>query len=238
MIRHKLEAEGVACDMVTVGTKDGFEAALAREPFDLILSDYNLPGYDGVSALTYAQQARPDAPVILISGTVGDEEGVRCLHLGATDYLLKDRLERLVPAVQRAIQEAEARRTRKLTGKAAAEQLLNRSLVEHLRNAIRQTWTPTPCSLPFQLRAGPRDRNHADRGPGRSRSFRENVPNGASRRRQVVTQDDQNPGQRHTVAGQVQWIHAVESPTGTGKDGLSACSAYRDIPAQADGRTA
>src|SRR6185436_99215 len=85
VIRHKLDAEGVSCDIMLVSTKGGFEAALTRELFDLILCDYNLPGYDGVAALAYAQQARPDVPVILISGTVGDEEAVRCLQLCATD---------------------------------------------------------------------------------------------------------------------------------------------------------
>ena len=114
VIRHQLEEGGVSCDILLVDSKDSFEAALTQEPFDLILCDYNLSGYDGISALTYAQQARPDVPVIMISGTVGDEEAVRCLHLGATDYLLKDRLERLASAVQRAIQEAETRRTRRL----------------------------------------------------------------------------------------------------------------------------
>jgi len=88
VIRHRLNADGVSCEIILVSTKDGFEAALTREPFDVILSDYNLPGYDGISALKYAQRTRPDVPVILISGTVGDEEGVRCLHLGATDYLV------------------------------------------------------------------------------------------------------------------------------------------------------
>jgi PAS domain S-box-containing protein len=114
VIRHKLDAEGVSCDITLVSTKHGFEATLAQQPFDLILSDYNLPGYNGLAALAYAQHARPDVPVILISGTVAEEEAVRCLHLGATDYLLKDRLERLGSAVERAIQEAETRRTRRL----------------------------------------------------------------------------------------------------------------------------
>jgi two-component system cell cycle sensor histidine kinase/response regulator CckA len=113
VVRHKLDAGALSCDVLLVNSKDSFEAALRQEPFDLILSDYDLPGYDGVAALKLAQLAQPDVPVIIISGTVGEEEGVRCLHLGATDYLLKDRLDRLVPAVQRAIQEAEARRTRK-----------------------------------------------------------------------------------------------------------------------------
>src|ERR1700681_534157 len=113
MVRHKLDVEGVSCDILLANSKDSFEAALAREPFDLILSDYNLPGYDGVTALKQAQQTQPDVPVILISGTVGEEEAVKVLQIGATDYLLKDRLDRLVPAVHRAIQEAETRRTRK-----------------------------------------------------------------------------------------------------------------------------
>src|ERR1700722_6574251 len=113
MVRHKLDDEGVSCDIFLASNKDSFEAALMREPFDLILSDYNLPGYDGVAALKQAQQIQPDVPVILISGTVGEEDAVRVLHFGATDYLLKDRLDRLVPAVERAIQEAETRRIRK-----------------------------------------------------------------------------------------------------------------------------
>jgi PAS domain S-box-containing protein len=113
MIRHKLDVDGVSCDVTLVSTRDRFESALTEDPFDLILCDYNLPGYDGISALKYAQQARPDVPVILISGTVGEEEAVKSLHVGATDYLLKDRLERLAPAVKRAIGGAEARRTRR-----------------------------------------------------------------------------------------------------------------------------
>src|ERR1700674_2633322 len=113
MIRHKLDVEGVSCDILLANSQDSFEAALTRESFDLIISDYNLPGYDGITALKHAQETQPDVPVILISGTVGEEEAVRCLHIGATDYLLKARLDRLVPAVQRALREAETRRTRR-----------------------------------------------------------------------------------------------------------------------------
>ena len=115
MVRHKLDAGGVSCDIRLATSKDSFEAALAREPFDLIIADYTLPDYDGVAALKHAQETQPEVPVILISGTVGEEEAVKCLQFGATDYLLKQRLDRLVPAVQRAIQEAETRRKRKQT---------------------------------------------------------------------------------------------------------------------------
>ena len=113
VVRHKLSADGLSCDIVVVADQEGFETALAEHPFALILLDHNLPGYDGITALKHAQLTRPDVPVILISGTVGDEDAVKCLHFGATDYLLKDRLDRLVPAVQRALTEADARRTRK-----------------------------------------------------------------------------------------------------------------------------
>jgi two-component system cell cycle sensor histidine kinase/response regulator CckA len=121
MVRLKLDVEGLSCDILLANSKDSFEAALTREPFDVILSDYNLPGYDGVTALKQAQATQPDVPVILISGTVVEEEAVKCLHIGATDYLLKDHLDRLVPAVQRAIQEAETRRTRKFTERALVQ---------------------------------------------------------------------------------------------------------------------
>jgi PAS domain S-box-containing protein len=83
-----------------------------QRDFDLVLCDYNLPSYDGVSALKYVKTVRPSLPVIIISGTVGESEAVKCLHSGATDYLLKQRLERLVPAVRRALREADERRRR------------------------------------------------------------------------------------------------------------------------------
>jgi PAS domain S-box-containing protein len=113
VIHHKLEVAGVRCDIVLAHSKDSFEAALMRESFDLILSDYNLPGYDGTSAIERAHKHQPDTPVIVISGSIGEDEAVKCLRIGATDYLLKQRLDRLAPAVQRAIQEAEERRRRK-----------------------------------------------------------------------------------------------------------------------------
>jgi len=113
MIRHRLEVADIVCDILLASSKDTFEGALTRESFDLIISDYNLPGYDGLTALKYALLTQPDVPVILISGTVDEEQAVNCLHIGATDYLLKDRLDRLGPAVQRALLDAETRVTRK-----------------------------------------------------------------------------------------------------------------------------
>ena len=113
IIRDRLEREHVPCDIVLTTSRSQYEAALTGETFDLIISDYNVPGYSGVTALRAAQSAQPDVPVILISGTVGEDEAVKCLHIGATDYLLKSSLDRLAPAVERAIREAEMKQTRK-----------------------------------------------------------------------------------------------------------------------------
>jgi len=112
MVHELLKTAGVSADIVLVNSKERFEAALAGDSFDLILSDYNIPGYDGIAAVKLAQETRAETPVIVVSGTVGEEEAVKCLHVGATDYLLKQRLDRLVPAVQRAMREAEERRSR------------------------------------------------------------------------------------------------------------------------------
>jgi PAS domain S-box-containing protein len=121
LVRQRLESDGVSCDIRLTTGKATFETALAGEPFDLIISDYNLPGYDGLAALKQAQAAQPDVPVILISGTVSEEEAVKVLRVGATDYLIKNRLDRLAPAVLRAIEEAETRRTRRRAEVALAQ---------------------------------------------------------------------------------------------------------------------
>jgi PAS domain S-box-containing protein len=118
IIGSRLDVDALPCDIELTSTQEAFDAALARERFDLILCDYNLPGYDGLTALKRAKEIHPDVPVIIISGTVGEDDAVKCLHSGATDYLLKQRLERLGSAVRRAIEEADERRRRALAEEA------------------------------------------------------------------------------------------------------------------------
>jgi DNA-binding NtrC family response regulator len=80
---------------------------------DLILADYTLPSFDGLSALRIAQQHSPEVPFIFVSGTLGEDVAIEALKTGATDYVLKTRLARLGPAVTRALSEArEKGRTR------------------------------------------------------------------------------------------------------------------------------
>jgi signal transduction histidine kinase len=106
--------------LVRVQSRDAFSAALEEGTVDLILADYALPGSDGFWALGLARELRPGVPFIFVSGTLGEEVAIESMKSGATDYVLKHRLERLLPAVRRAIREAEERRQRERTGEGPA----------------------------------------------------------------------------------------------------------------------
>ena len=109
MVREVLEAGGIACDIALAQTRDGFVAALDRGGFDLILADYSLPSFDGMSALRIAAERMPNIPFIFVSGNLGEEVAIEALKLGATDYVLKERMSRIVSAVRVALREAEHR---------------------------------------------------------------------------------------------------------------------------------
>jgi signal transduction histidine kinase len=109
LVQATLEGDGITCATTCVSSRDDFVAALEQGGIDLILSDFTLPAFDGLSALKIAHAGRPDLPVIMVSGTLGEERAVDSLKNGATDYVLKERLTRLAPAVRRAMLEVETR---------------------------------------------------------------------------------------------------------------------------------
>src|ERR1700704_7141439 len=109
LIQDLLETEGIACEVTRVDTQAALLASLERGGIDLILSDYTLPSFDGISALKLAMKACPDVPFIFVSGALGEEVVIEALKIGATDYVLKTRLSRIVPSVQRALREARER---------------------------------------------------------------------------------------------------------------------------------
>lgn len=113
VVQLTLTEGGIDCDLQIVDTRAKFEATLNAEPFDLILADYALPGFDGMTALEIAQHQCPDIPFIFVSASIGEELAIESLKMGATDYVLKQRLGRLVPCVERALQEAQEKRDRK-----------------------------------------------------------------------------------------------------------------------------
>jgi diguanylate cyclase (GGDEF)-like protein/PAS domain S-box-containing protein len=97
-----------------VDTEDAFRRAIDEFRPQLILADFRMPRFDGLSALAIARERCPDVPFIFFSGTIGEANAVRALQAGATDYVLKDNIARLAPAVRRALHEAEQRRAEKL----------------------------------------------------------------------------------------------------------------------------
>jgi PAS domain S-box-containing protein len=112
LIQAILETEGITCDVTRVDTEADFLASIERGGFDLILTDYTLPSFDGLSALKISMEKCPDVPFIFVSGTLGEEVAIEALKIGATDYILKQRLSRIVPSVHRALRESKERAER------------------------------------------------------------------------------------------------------------------------------
>jgi signal transduction histidine kinase len=110
---HKLRKGEVNFSCDRVETRSAFLRSLEEATPDLILSDYSLPAFDGYAALTIAKAKCPDTPFIFVTGTLGEEVAIETLKKGATDYVLKQRLSRLVPAVLRALGESKERQIRR-----------------------------------------------------------------------------------------------------------------------------
>jgi PAS domain S-box-containing protein len=121
LMRSALAQGGVAGDICRVAGESEFIAALDTGGFDLILADYYLPSFDGLTALTLARQKLPGVPFLFLSGFLGEEVALESLKQGATDYVFKHNLKRLSPAVHRALQEAQHRQER-LAAEAALQE--------------------------------------------------------------------------------------------------------------------
>jgi PAS domain S-box-containing protein len=127
LIQELLEVDHFVCEVTRVQTRAEFLVGLENADVDLILADYKLPSFDGLSALQLTLSARPEVPFIFVSGTIGEDAAIEALKIGATDYVLKTRLTRLVPSVERALGEARERAERKRAEEMLREQanLLN-----------------------------------------------------------------------------------------------------------------
>jgi len=107
-----ISARWPGSELVRVDTRADFVSQLEKDKFDLIFSDFTMPGFDGREALSIARDKAPDTPFLFVSGTIGEDTAIEALKNGATDYVLKHRLMRLIPAVDRALREAEERAER------------------------------------------------------------------------------------------------------------------------------
>ena len=131
LAEYQLRKAGIAFTSLRVETRDAFLHALEEFHPDIILSDYKLPDFNGMAALELVQRDHPEVPVVMVTGALSDIEAVELIHAGAKDYVLKDRLARLAPAVQRALASERSARARKAAEKALQESEAKfRALVE------------------------------------------------------------------------------------------------------------
>jgi two-component system cell cycle sensor histidine kinase/response regulator CckA len=133
LVRELVLGEWEDCVIDRAQSEAEFLAALSRGDPDLILSDFSMPGYNGLTALTFARQHRPDIPFIFLSGTIGEEHAVEALRQGAVDYVLKDRPARLVAAIRRALGEMHEHRRRRVAEQRLREQA---ELLDKAQDAI------------------------------------------------------------------------------------------------------
>ncbi len=142
LVKHALKRGGLPHSLVRVDNRDDFVHHLEKTPPQLILSDFSLPTIDGYTALGIARDIAPELPFIFVTGTLGEEVAIETLKKGATDYVLKHRLSRLVPSVQRAMREAGERNDRRRAQeqlRMSHEQL--RKLSVHLQHVREEEQT-------------------------------------------------------------------------------------------------
>jgi PAS domain S-box-containing protein len=118
---NMLRARWPEAKLSRVDTLNGFVNEVKRGGYDLILSDYTMPDFDGRKALEIAREFCPDVPFLFVSGTIGEDWAIEALKSGATDYVLKHRLMRLIPAVDRALREVSERAERERVEQAMWE---------------------------------------------------------------------------------------------------------------------
>ncbi len=190
-----LEMEDLPAELYRVGTREQFARALDAGGYDVIISDYSVPSFDGLAALALAREQRGNIPFILFSGTIGEEAAIESLHNGATDYVLKQRPERLIASLRRALQEFEDRRRRQQAEEALREReeffrLISESVTDLIAVIdLAGQWvynSPSYKSIlgdPEQLRgADSFDAIHPEDRERMRRIFRETIATGAGQR--------------------------------------------------------
>lgn len=133
LVAWMLDDAGVKCHITRVQNQEDFTRQLGDAGLDVILCDHSMPHFDGVSALGIARKLRPEVPFIFLSGTIGEEVAVESLKLGASDYVIKDRMTRLPTSVRRAVKEAKDSEERREMEAKIGEQA---ALIDRARDAI------------------------------------------------------------------------------------------------------
>lgn len=155
LLLHELRRSGFEPEWERVYREHDFREALRRRPLpDVILSDYTMPTFSGLKALRMLRELGVDVPFLVVTGTIGEDVAVECMREGAADYLLKDRLTRLGPAVGRALEEHVLRRARRAAEDALRERLqFEEFLTEHSARMIHARLDEMDATIAGTLRA-------------------------------------------------------------------------------------
>jgi PAS domain S-box-containing protein len=140
IVRTILVEEWPGCQIQTVADEPGFRTALRTAEFAVIISDFTLVRFDGATALQIAREVAPDTPFIYVSGTIGEERAIEAVHAGAADYIIKDRMQRLVTSIRRALRESGERRERRLAEAALRDSNERFQLVARATNDAVWDW--------------------------------------------------------------------------------------------------
>jgi PAS domain S-box-containing protein len=136
LLERELRRGGYAVHSKRVETAAAMAAELKRQEWDMVISDYVMPKFSGLDALGVLKKAGLDLPFIIISGKIGEDTAVEAMRAGADDYIMKDRLTRLVPTIQRELEEATVRRARKLAEEALRRQA---QIIDQIHDSVVST---------------------------------------------------------------------------------------------------
>ena len=225
LVARALLEDDLCCEFAYATTEIDFKEALERVTFDVILSDFTLPGFSGTAALAVARATRPEVPFLFVSGTIGEERAVETLKSGAKDYVCKDHLVRLTGAIRRALRESEQIAERKHAEEAlrASEERFrelaetiqevfwvtdpSKSRMLYISPAYEKIWRRT-CQSLYDEPASWLDAIHPDDRPRVLRSARTKQASGAYDEEYRILRPD----------GQERWIRdrafPVQSPSG------------------------
>jgi two-component system, NarL family, sensor histidine kinase UhpB len=142
LVKFALQRAQMPHHLTLVDTMPDFKAELDSGNHDLVLADYHLPGFTGLDAWAHVQSAHPEMPFVILSGAIGETAAVDAMHLGISDYLLKDDMQRLAHVIQRALEVSQTRRAKASADrKLAASRQRLAELAEHLQTSIEQERT-------------------------------------------------------------------------------------------------
>lgn len=148
LVERELKRAGYNPDCHRVQTAETLSQALERGPWDIVLADYSLPGFSGTAALELVRLQDPDLPFIIVSASIGEETAVEAMRAGAHDYIMKDRLARLAPAIERELREANVRNERRLAEQALRENEARYRAISELTSDFIYSFSVGPDGKP------------------------------------------------------------------------------------------